>query len=152
MNACTDIYEALTLSGYGLGPCHATRWPTPQVSGAGCGCRSLPGSDLAEIVVICETSKQHMAVHDNSQDIYWRHFPLWQCKPSVTCDMYHNHSLSLTTMSNQTHIIGDNQPICPVVASAGGNLLTGAKNVVVTGGQLFGIQGNYYVCNFGLVV
>ncbi|KAF8324734.1 hypothetical protein F5887DRAFT_1288641 [Amanita rubescens] len=47
-------------------------------------------------------------------------------------------------MSNQNHIIGDNQPTFPVVASAGSNLLAGAQNVVVIGGQLFGIQGNYY--------
>ncbi|KAF8333765.1 hypothetical protein F5887DRAFT_1257539 [Amanita rubescens] len=48
-------------------------------------------------------------------------------------------------MSNQNHIIGDNQPTFnPVLASSGGNLFTGAQNVVVIGGQLFGIQGNYY--------
>ncbi|KAF8345769.1 hypothetical protein F5887DRAFT_1188989 [Amanita rubescens] len=47
-------------------------------------------------------------------------------------------------MSNQNHIIADNQPTFPIVASSGGNLLTGAQNVIVTGSQLFGIHGNYY--------
>ena len=50
------------------------------------------------------------------------------------------------TTSNQNHMIGDNQPTLPVVASSGGDLFTGAQNVFVTGSQLFGIHGTYNVC------
>jgi len=79
------------------------------------------------------------------------------------CDVRYDRSLSLTTtllgasyriMSNQlTHIIGDNQPTPPIVASSEGNLFTGTRSFF-TDSRFFEVQAwNYYdVCNFGLLV
>ncbi|KAF8348423.1 hypothetical protein F5887DRAFT_914874 [Amanita rubescens] len=47
-------------------------------------------------------------------------------------------------MSNQNHMIGDNRPTFPVVASSGSNFFTGAQNVFVTEGHFLEVHGNYY--------